>query len=150
MRLWHSAARALAVLVLFAGALRAQQAAALSDSTLDAETRALSNELRCPVCQGLSLAASPSELAMEMRDVIKDQLREGKTPEEVRQYFIGKYGEWILLEPKPQGLNLIVYVLPVLAVLGGLLLIWRAVRKWTTPVSGNPSEFDPGAGSPDA
>jgi cytochrome c-type biogenesis protein CcmH len=113
-------------------------------------TRALSSELRCPVCQGLSLADSPSELALEMRDVIKDQLREGKSPEQVRQYFIGKYGEWILLEPQPHGLNLIVYVLPVLAVAGGLLLIWRAVRKWTTPAPGNPREIDARTGSPDA
>lgn len=132
------------------GTAPAPAASALSDSALDAMTRALSSELRCPVCQGLSLADSPSELALEMRDVIKDQLRAGKSPEQVRQYFIGKYGEWILLEPQPHGLNLIVYILPVLAVAVGLLVIWRAVRKWTTPPPGNPEAIDARTGSPDA
>jgi cytochrome c-type biogenesis protein CcmH len=101
------------------------------DSALEATTKALASELRCPVCQGLSIQDSPSELALDMRDVIKEQLRAGRSPEEVRQYFLDKYGEWILLEPRPQGFNLVVYLLPVAALLGGLAIVWRAVRRWT-------------------
>jgi cytochrome c-type biogenesis protein CcmH len=101
------------------------------DSGLEAATKALASELRCPVCQGLSIQDSPSELALDMRDVIKEQLRTGRSPDEVRQYFIDKYGEWILLEPRPQGFNLVVYLLPVAALLGGLAIVWRAVRRWT-------------------
>ena len=94
-------------------------------------TRVLASQLRCPVCQGLSIQDSPSELSQEMRGVIHDQLKAGRSPEQVRQYFIQKYGEWILLEPKATGLNLIVYALPVVAVLVGGFVIWRAVNRWT-------------------
>jgi cytochrome c-type biogenesis protein CcmH len=66
-----------------------------------------------------------------MRAIVRDQLKAGKTPEEVKAYFVSKYGEWILLEPKPRGFNLLVYALPALLVLGGLGVIVVAVRKWT-------------------
>jgi cytochrome c-type biogenesis protein CcmH len=78
-----------------------------------------------------------------MRAVIRDQVKAGKTPEQVRGYFIEKYGEWILLEPKPKGLNLVVYALPVLAVLGGLMVVLGAVRKWTATTAAEPTHTDP-------
>ncbi len=101
------------------------------DSVLDARTKALASELRCPVCQGLSLQDSPSELAQQMRGLIRDQLRAGRTPEQVRAYFVSKYGEWILMTPEAHGFNLAVYVLPVLGLLIGGVLIVRAARRWT-------------------
>jgi cytochrome c-type biogenesis protein CcmH len=102
-----------------------------SDSALEAMTTALASELRCPVCQGNSIQDSPSELAQQMRDVIRDQLRTGKTPDQVRAYFVDKYGEWILLAPKATGLNLIVYVVPFAVIALGGIVVWRTVRKWT-------------------
>lgn len=101
------------------------------DTALEAATTAVAARLRCPVCQGLSIQDSPSPLALEMRDLIKDQLRSGRTPQEVQDYFVTKYGEWILLEPEPTGFNLVVYVVPVLAVVAGLAIVWRSVRRWT-------------------
>jgi cytochrome c-type biogenesis protein CcmH len=98
---------------------------------IEAATTALASELRCPVCQGNSIQDSPSELALQMRDVIRDQLLTGKTPDEVRAYFVDKYGEWILLAPRAEGLNLIVYVVPFVAVFVGGLVVWRTVRRWT-------------------
>lgn len=114
---------------------RANQA---SDSALEAMTTVLASELRCPVCQGNSIQDSPSELAQQMRDLIRDQLRSGKTPDEVRSYFVDKYGEWILLSPKAEGLNLIVYIVPLIAVLVGGLVVWRTVRRWTTTAQPQP------------
>ncbi|HEX9563098.1 MAG TPA: cytochrome c-type biogenesis protein [Gemmatimonadaceae bacterium] len=101
------------------------------DSALEATTTLLASELRCPVCQGNSIQDSPSELAQEMRNLIRDQLRAGKSPDDVRAYFVDKYGEWILLAPKPEGLNLVVYLVPFLAILVGGAVVWRTVRKWT-------------------
>ena len=109
------------------------------DAEIEATTRRLATELRCPVCQGLSLQDSPSELAQEMRGVIRDQLKAGRTPDQVKGYFIDKYGEWILLEPPATGFNLVVYALPVLAVLVGLFVVWRAVKRWTKPPGTLPS-----------
>lgn len=102
-----------------------------ADSALEATTTLLASELRCPVCQGNSIQDSPSELAQEMRNLIRDQLRSGRTPDEVRAYFVDKYGEWILLVPKPQGLNLVVYLVPLLAIGVGAAIVWRLVRRWT-------------------
>jgi cytochrome c-type biogenesis protein CcmH len=103
------------------------------DPVLEETTRQVAAELRCPVCQGNSIQDSPSELAQEMKGVVRDQLASGKTPAEVKAYFVAKYGEWILLEPKASGFNLVVYVLPLVMVLAGGFVIWRAVRKWTAP-----------------
>ena len=103
-----------------------------TDSALEARTSAVASRLRCPVCQGLSIQDSPSELAQQMRGVVRDQLREGKSPTEVEAYFMSKYGEWILLEPRPTGFNVVVYAVPALAVLGGLGLIVVVVRRWTS------------------
>jgi len=108
-----------------------------ADPELEALTREVAGALRCPVCQGLSINDSPAELAVQMKDVIRDQLAAGRTPEEVKAYFIARYGEWVLLEPEPSGINLLVYVLPLAALLGGAALIALAVRRWL-PHSGRP------------
>ncbi|ODT04278.1 MAG: hypothetical protein ABS52_05525 [Gemmatimonadetes bacterium SCN 70-22] len=107
-----------------------------NDPVLEEKTRQVASELRCPVCQGNSLQDSPSELAQEMKGVVRDQLASGKTPEQVKQYFIDKYGEWILLEPKASGFNLVVYLLPLVMVVIGGGVIWLAVRKWTAGPAG--------------
>jgi len=115
------------------------------DSALEAATTMLASELRCPVCQGNSIQDSPSELAQQMRDLIRDQLRAGKTPDEVRAYFVEKYGEWILLSPRATGLNLIVYLVPLAAVLVGGLVVWRTVKRWTGPSADPADHAHPGA-----
>jgi cytochrome c-type biogenesis protein CcmH len=121
---------------------RAQDTAAVSripavrasaDSVLDARTAAVAATLRCPVCQGESIQDSPAELAQQMRAVVRDRLLAGDTPDQIRAYFVSKYGEWILLEPTSSGLNVLLYVLPVLLVIGGLAFVVILVRRWTTP-----------------
>lgn len=113
-----------------------------ADSALEARTSAVAAQLRCPVCQGLSIQDSPSELAQSMRAVVRDQLAAGKTPDEVKAYYVSKYGEWILLAPKPSGFNLVAYLLPVVIVLGGGLVIAFAVRRWTGGPRDTPSVAD--------
>jgi cytochrome c-type biogenesis protein CcmH len=119
-----------------------------ADTALERRTREVASELRCPVCQGLSIADSPSELAVEMKSVVRDQLASGRTPDDVKRYFIDKYGEWILLAPKPTGANLLVYLLPAALVLGGLAVIGRAVRRWSAVVPPSVKSGDGPAGPP--
>ena len=116
-------------------------AAVAGGEDLDEQMRAIASGLRCPVCQNLSVADSTSELAQEMRAVIRDQLRAGKRPEEIRAYFVSKYGEWILLSPTPRGFGLVVWALPGLGALAGLGAAAWALRRWTrrsTPPPGGP------------
>lgn len=120
-----------AVFVATAAGARTIQAQITNDSILEERTREVASHLRCPVCQGLSIQDSPSELSLQMKQVVRDQLREGKSPAEIKAYFVSKYGEWILLEPKPSGMNLAVYLLPLVLLVGGGGLIVLMVRKWT-------------------
>ena len=97
---------------------------------LEDRTRAIAAELRCVVCQNLSVADSPSEMAQQMKEIIREQLQAGKTPEEIKNYFVSKYGEWVLLAPTRKGFALLVWVLPFVALLVGLGLgIWL-LRRW--------------------
>ena len=107
------------------------QIGAAQDSALDARVRAVSSELRCPVCQGESIQDSPAALAQEMRAIVREQLAAGRSPDEVKAYFVDKYGEWILLTPRAQGWNMLVYVLPLVVLLIGAVVIARATRRWT-------------------
>jgi len=104
---------------------------AAQDSVIDRDTRALASQLRCPVCQGLSIEDSPSELSQQMRALVRDQLRAGKSPDEVKRYFVSKYGEWILLSPPAHGVNTLIYALPLVALVSGAALIAVVVRRWT-------------------
>jgi cytochrome c-type biogenesis protein CcmH len=103
----------------------------LPDSVVAARTKHIAAQLRCPVCQGLSLQESQSELSHQMKGVIKDQIVAGKTDEQVMNYFVAKYGEWILLEPPAHGFNLAVYLLPFIMLFGGMAVLYTSVKRWT-------------------
>ncbi|MBI3990204.1 MAG: cytochrome c-type biogenesis protein CcmH [candidate division NC10 bacterium] len=97
---------------------------------IEAKVRAIAALLRCPVCQNLSVMDSPSELAQEMKGLIRERLLQGESEEQVKAYFVQKYGEWVLLAPPKKGFNLLAWTLPFLAILGGLGGIILALRKW--------------------
>lgn len=96
-------------------------------------------ELRCPDCQSLSVAESQTAAAAAIRREIVTLLQAGQTPKEVRQHFVERYGEWILLSPGSP----LVWLLPVAAVLlGTALLGWwlRRGRSRTVPSQRPPSD----------
>lgn len=80
---------------------------------VEARTERVASTLRCPTCQNLSVADSDSQMARGMRDTIAEQLAAGRSPEEVRGYFVDRYGEWVLLSPEREGFGWVVWVLPV-------------------------------------
>jgi cytochrome c-type biogenesis protein CcmH len=87
--------------------------------------------LRCVVCQNLSVADSPSEMAGQMRAIIRERLAAGESPDDVQRYFVQRYGEWILLSPPRRGFNLLVWLLPLVFVIAGLVVVAVLVRQWT-------------------
>ena len=104
------------------------------DTLLDARVKKVASRLRCPVCQGEAIQDSPAELASQMKLLVREQLASGQSEQQVLDYFTLKYGQWILLEPKAEGINLLVYWLPVVfLVLGGAGIV-VAVKKWSRPV----------------
>lgn len=96
-------------------------------------------QLRCVVCQNLSVADSPSEMASQMRVIIRERLAAGERPEQVVQYFVDRYGEWILLAPRRQGFNLLVWLFPLAAVVTGLIVVAALLRRWTRRPGGAPA-----------
>lgn len=103
---------------------------ALADAELETRVREIASTLRCPTCRALSVQDSPSGMAEEMRGLIREQLRAGRTPDEVKGYFVERYGEWILLKPKAEGFNWAVWLLPVFVLAGGLLFVMLTARRW--------------------
>lgn len=120
---------------------------ALLAGSIEEQTHELAAELRCPVCQNLSVADSPSEMAIQMREVILEKLKNGESPEQVRGYFVSRYGEWILLAPTRRGFNWLAWLLPFVAILGGagiiVLTIRRAIRRGHGPNGDASRPLDP-------
>jgi cytochrome c-type biogenesis protein CcmH len=96
----------------------------------DEDVQAIASQLRCVVCQNLSVADSPSEMAQQMRGLIRERLASGERPEQVMDYFTQRYGEWVLLAPPARGLNLLLWLAPFGAVVAGLALVVTLARRW--------------------
>lgn len=112
---------------------------ARSGAALDAETQRVALLLRCPVCQGLSVAESPSSMALNMRAQVRELLAAGYDEEQVLRYFERSYGEFVRLEPPLRGVNWIVWLAPLAALLAGagiVLLTLRAQRAAADAAAG--------------
>ena len=115
------------IITLGLGATLVSAAVSVDEHTVTA----IAAQLRCVVCQSLSVADSPSETAHQMRGVIRERLAAGQTPDQIKAYFVEKYGEWILLAPPRRGFTLLVWIVPYAALLAGVLLVIVVVRRWS-------------------
>jgi len=113
-----------------AGQIPIDSATPTRDPRFEATVREVASSLRCPVCQNNSVEDSPSLLAQDMKKEIRARLAAGETPDQVRKYFVSRYGEWVLTKPTAGGFNLSIWLLPFVALLAGALVVWVAVRRW--------------------
>ena len=99
-----------------------------------ARFRKLSDELRCPTCQGLSVKDSEAGFSNSIKDKIRELMKNGKSDEEIIAYFMKRYGEWILRSPTKQGFNLLLWILPGAGIVIGLFVVFlRAKRRTNNP-----------------
>ena len=126
---WASLLTPLTILAAAPSAPKAEAGSASAD--LDERVRDAASELRCVVCQNLSVADSPSDLAKEMRNLIRELLQQGKSREEIKKYFVSRYGDFVLLEPPKRGFNLLVWGLPFAAILVGAGGVYLVAKRWT-------------------
>ncbi|MEV5768353.1 cytochrome c-type biogenesis protein, partial [Micromonospora sp. NPDC052213] len=126
MRRRHALGGAVLAVLLAAavlGMVRAGQPAPRQDPV-----RSVAVGLRCPSCQGESVADSRSPIAAAMRQVVADQLAQGRDPDDIRRWFVQRYGEEVLADPPVRGPGLLLWVVPALALLGAGYAAVRTLR----------------------
>lgn len=131
-------------LLLLCGAALALYGAPKASASLDDRTRAVAQQLRCPVCQSESVADSPAQISKDMRATIRKRLAAGESADSIKSYFVSRYGSWILLAPPATGIGNIAWLAPPLLLLGGLGLLSALVIDWRR--RGKTPVVQPGAG----
>ncbi len=105
----------------------------LTGEALNQRSHEVSALLRCPVCQGLAVADSPAEMAVNMKGQVRELLARGYTEEQILQYFELSYGQFVLLKPKFEGVNVLVWLLPLAVLLGGVVVVMMKIKKLSAP-----------------
>ncbi len=104
----------------------------LADPTLEKRARTISAELRCLVCQNQSIDDSDAPLAGDLRRLVRERIMAHDNDAQVLDYVVTRYGEFVLLKPRFELSTLLLWLTPVLVLLGGLVLVFRATRPVTT------------------
>ncbi|CAI9406980.1 Cytochrome c-type biogenesis protein CcmH [Pleomorphomonas sp. T1.2MG-36] len=119
----------LSLLVALVGpAVAADPSERLADPALEQRARAISEELRCLVCQNQSIDASDAQLAKDLRIIVRERIAAGDSDDAVRDFLVARYGEFVLLRPRAHGVGLLLWGLPPLLLLmagAGLFLAFR-------------------------
>jgi len=118
----------LLLLVIFSAST---QAFAQGEEPTDDEVNYIAKQLYCPVCESTPLDVCPTEACRQWRDLIRQMLMEGKSEDEIKQYFVTQYGARVLAEPPNR---LVSYAVPVVAFLLGAFILFRGFRMWMKPV----------------
>jgi cytochrome c-type biogenesis protein CcmH len=111
----------------------APEGAPLSGQALEQRTHEVASLLRCPVCQGMSVADSPSTVALDMKQHVHELLARGYTEEQILSYFESSYGQFVRLKPR----NPLVWILPVVVFLIGAVLVVVTLRRLSSPTTEN-------------
>ena len=101
----------------------------MSDSAKELRARDLSRELRCMVCQNQSIDDSEAPLAKDLRVLVRERLKEGDSDQQVLDFLVARYGEFVLLKPRLEPHTLLLWLLPPLALAGGGLALWAHGRR---------------------
>lgn len=123
---------ALAVaLLLVAAPLGAQDYAEVSlpDPAQEAKAVALMDSIRCVVCQGQPISGSNADLAGDMRRMIRERIAAGDSPDQVRAWLIGKYGDWVSFKPEVKPATAPLWLIPMFALAGGGWLVARRLKR---------------------
>jgi cytochrome c-type biogenesis protein CcmH len=129
----RAAGAALALCLLAAPALAVQPDEMLADPALEARARAISRDIRCPVCQGESVDDSNAPISRDLRLIIRERLVAGATDAEVVEYIVARYGEGVLFKPPAKGVNLILWLAGPVLLLAGIGVALATGRRRVAP-----------------
>jgi cytochrome c-type biogenesis protein CcmH len=99
------------------------------DPAVEKRLAKLSHELRCLQCRNQTLADSPAGLAVDLRNEIRDQIKAGKSDEEIKAFLTQRYGDFILYKPRVSAMNYLLWFGPFVVLLGGLALLFYYIRR---------------------
>jgi cytochrome c-type biogenesis protein CcmH len=109
----------------------------------DDQVNAIARQLYCPVCENTPLDVCGTQACAQWRELIREKLGQGWGEQQIKDYFVAQYGDRVLAMPPAHGLNWLVYIIPPLAILAGIFIIYSAFRAWRKPAT-VPAK-DPGA-----
>ena len=112
-----------------APALAREATPATADPVLEAEVMRISSELRCLVCQNETIAASHADLAVDLRNKVRDMLKQGRNEAEIRQYMTDRYGDFVLYRPPLKSTTVVLWYGPAALLLGGAALLIFILRR---------------------
>jgi len=135
------------ILALVFAALTTATVFAQESTPTDDEVNAIAKDLFCPVCENTPLDVCPTQACKEWREEIRNMLVDGKSEAEIKQHFVDYYGARVLSEPPRTGFNWLVYVVPPIAIVAGIFVLFRALRAWSQPSA---SVTETGEGEEDA
>lgn len=131
------------LLLLTAAPVAAQQARPMAeDPLLEERLMNLSRELRCLVCQNETLADSRADLAVDLRNEIREQMKAGKTDQEILAFLTARYGDFVLYRPPVKATTYFLWFGPFVLLLGGLLLLFRYVKQRRQLITEKPLSVD--------
>jgi cytochrome c-type biogenesis protein CcmH len=124
-------------------------AAQVDETAMDDQVREIAKTLRCAICQTENIWESQSVLAAQMRQIIRDRLQQGESPDEIKTYFLSRYGDYILMKPRVRGWNWLIWAGPFVLLLIGGLLLYRTLSRWAaTPPDSPPADTLPPLSEP--
>ena len=100
----------------------------LPDARQESQALALMDAIRCVVCQGQPISGSNADLAGDMRRIIREKIKAGESPVQVRGWLVNRYGDWVSFQPQVRAATLPLWLVPLLALIGGLWLLSRRIR----------------------
>jgi cytochrome c-type biogenesis protein CcmH len=109
----------------------------------DDEVNVVARQLYCPVCENIPLDVCPTQACAQWRELIRDKLAQGWNEAQIKQYFVDQYGDRVLATPPAHGLNWLVYIIPPIAILAGIYILYRALQTWKRPASSGTLNTDP-------
>src|SRR6266571_9486810 len=122
--------------------LTAKEAQPAEDPKIEQRMRNLTQQLRCLVCQNETLADSQADLAEDLRREIREQMRAGKTDQEILAYLTQRYGDFVLYKPPIKSTTYLLWFGPFLLLIVGLIVLYRYVRHRKELISENPLTAD--------
>ena len=120
---------AVVTLVLMVPAFAAGEPLIFTDPEQEARYQQLTLELRCLVCQNQNLADSDAPLAQDLRQEIYNMMQAGRTDDEIKQFLIDRYGDFVLYMPPVKSNTLVLWLMPAVLLIGGALVVLIVVRK---------------------